>query len=108
MPKSGNGHNSVNIYKILTKVNHKLYVKCHSRFPAILITMSLMAKMSKTEMGHNSVKYSLHLTKSYPGHLHQVPKLYIRYNDPSSSNSSDILFTKLLYYIQNTKVGNAT
>ena len=36
--------------------------------------------------------------KKLSGDLHYVHKLYARYHDPSSNGSSDILFTRLLYY----------
>ena len=36
--------------------------------------------------------------KSLSGDLHYVHKLYVRYHDPSSNGSPDILFTRLLYY----------
>ena len=51
-------------------------------------SMSLMAKMLKSEKGHTSV--------NYPGHLHYVPKQYAWYHDSSSSDSPDMsrLMTK--------------
>ena len=36
--------------------------------------------------------------KSLSGHVHYVHKLYARYHDPSSNGSTDIVFTRLLYY----------
>ena len=55
--------------------------------------------MSKTEKGNNSVKFEKQNSmKSQSGYLHNVPKLYAWYHDPSSCGSPDILFTRLVYY----------
>ena len=71
-PKKYNSINYVsNLFKIYSdhlNLEHKLYAKYHdpsSKGSAdILFTMSLMAKMPRSEKGHNSVKYSQNFTKS--------------------------------------------
>ena len=71
----GKKYNSINYVSNLFKIysdhlhlEHKLYAKYHNPSskgsPDILFTMSLMAKMPKSEKGHNSVKYSQNFTKS--------------------------------------------
>ena len=47
-----------------------------------------------SEKGDNSVKYLQNFAKSWSGHLHFGHNLWAKYHDPSSSGSSDILFTK--------------
>ena len=69
------GHNSINyvwnLFKIYSghlHLGHNLCAKYHdpssSGYPDILFTMSLIAKMPKSEKGHNSVKYSKNFMKS--------------------------------------------
>ena len=73
--KSEKGHNSIKyvwnlfiIYSGHLHLEYELYSKYHdpssSGYPDILFTMSFMAKMPKSEKGHNSVKYSQNFTKS--------------------------------------------
>ena len=62
-----------NIYRIFQSwsghlhLGHNLYAEYHdsssSDYPDILFTMSLMDQLSKSEKGHNSVKYSQNFTK---------------------------------------------
>ena len=74
--KSEKGHNFINyvwnlfrIYSGDLHLEHKLCAKYHDpssrSFSDILFTMSLIhvAKMHKSEKGHNSVKYSQNFTK---------------------------------------------
>ena len=69
--KSEKGHISINdvwhlfkMYSGRLHLGHKLFMcdKYHdpgsSGYPDIVFTMSFMAKMPKSEKGHNSVKYS--------------------------------------------------
>ena len=83
--RSEKGHNSINyvwsLFKIYSRnlhLGHKYVYHdlSPSGFPDILFIMSLMAKMPKSEKGHNSVKYSQNFMKSLSGHLHHVPKQY--------------------------------
>ena len=49
-------------------------------------------------MGINSTENLQNIPKSQCVHLHFIFKLYTKYQDPSSSGSSDILFTRLSLY----------
>ena len=47
--------------------------------------------------GHNLVNISQHSLISKSGHLNIDPNLYVRYQNPSSRGSQDIVLTRFLY-----------
>ena len=47
--------------------------------------------------GHNLVNTSQNLLKSKSGHLNIDPNLYVKYQNPSSRGSEDIVLTRFLY-----------
>ena len=47
--------------------------------------------------GHNLVNTSQHSLKSKSGHLNINPNLYVKYQNPSSRGSQDIVLTRFLY-----------
>ena len=50
--------------------------------------------MVKSKKGHNLVNISRNALKSYSGHLNIDPKLYAKYENPSSCGSQVILLTR--------------
>ena len=48
--------------------------------------------------GHNLVNTSQNSLKSKSGHLNMNPNLYVKYQNPSSRGSQDIVLTIFLYY----------
>ena len=70
------------IYIWNTNCVPNIIILAKNGYPDILFTMSFMAKMLKSENGHNSVKYSQNFMKSESGH--HVPKQYAWYKDPRS------------------------
>ena len=49
-------------------------------------------------MGNNSIENLQNVSKSLSVHLHLSLKLYVKYQDPRFSGSTDILFTVLSLY----------
>ena len=47
--------------------------------------------------GHNIVNTSQNSLKSKSGHLNIAPNLYVKYQNPSSRRSQDIVLTRFLY-----------
>ena len=47
--------------------------------------------------GHNLVNTSQNSLKSISGHLNIDPNLYVKYQNPCSRGSQDILLTRFLY-----------
>ena len=54
--------------------------------------------LPRTPLDNNSTENLQNMFKSLSVHLHLSLKLYAKYEDPSLSGSSDILFTRLSLY----------
>ena len=52
---------------------------------------------AKSKKGHNSINVLQNSLKRLSGHLNNDPKLYAKYQKPSSSSSQDILLTRFFY-----------
>ena len=62
------------------------------------ISIAIMAK------GHNLVNTAQNSLKSKSGHLNIEPNLCVKYQNPSSRGSQDIMLTRFLY-CYNGKIG---
>ena len=60
-----------------------LYILCCQGFSIVI--------KAKSKKGHNSINVLQNSLKSYSGHLKIDPKLYAKYQKPSSSSSQDTL-----------------